>query len=784
MQLKINFYNPSCVVVLWDLTLFIKKTSLDYWLLQLHARRSILSRRLYETISDQPPDVRREVAHHYVVHTTSLLITDRERHGHTEVALLTEDVGHFEALPPSEEVVVEAEPVGRNIDGVPSLKDKTVFWETLAQDPFVLKTIGGYRLEFSEIPPLIYPTETIFHLPRSQQGVGELGEEITSLLRKGAIERVTAVTKGFFSSLFLVSKKGGGGRRPIINLKPLNHYIKKKPFQMSTIKDVSQAIRQDDWSITVDLKDAFLHIPIHLEYRRFLRFQWKGRVYQFCRLPFGLTSSPQVFMDKTRPLMEECRLRGIRVIFYLDDILVLADSYRQASAHRDVLLSLLRRAGFRRSPTKCRLTPNQVFPYLGLEWDSRRMRVLLPQDKMTQIASLSRRMLHTNSVRVSELMALLGKTNFACTIGTIELKTPTTVSTPRQWPVSEGSGQHHLRSKSLPALVDLASKEWTKYQFSLSRQCSSDRRFSERLGCTFQSQTSPRSMVSSSDEESYQLSRAPGGLPVPPALDIDYESPYHCATDRQHYGGGVLGEGGRYSIKSPVRTSSKDSQFCRGTSHQPTMPTNVLLARTVEHRSRHVVSPEGHLGVDVGTCNSKENFPTVRTTPDRPVCISEVETGVKVFHARSTRSQGIGHGCSSSELELQGSTVVRISPANANSSSIGRVHQFRVSVILVTPWWTRAPWIPELMSLSVSLPFCLPEGRSILDITYNTELSLPMVEWNISTAPSRRQGCRIKWPTSLALPGDQERGPSTRPCGTNGSRGVADRVWNLLPRLP
>ena len=180
-------------------------------------------------------------------------------------------------------------------------------------------------------------------------------------------------------------KEGGGGRRPIINLKPLNHYIKNKPFHMSTLKDVSQTIRQDDWSITVDLKDAFLHIPIHSEYHRFLQFQWKGRTYQFCRLPFGLTSSPQVFTDITRPLMEECRLRVIHVIFYLDDFLVLADSYRQASAHRDVLLSLLCRGGFRRSPTKCRLTPTQVFPYLGLEWDTRRMRVLLPQDKMTQI---------------------------------------------------------------------------------------------------------------------------------------------------------------------------------------------------------------------------------------------------------------------------------------------------------------------------------------------------------------------------------------------------------------
>ena len=682
--------------------------------------------------------------------------------------------------------MVEAEPVGRNIDGVPSLKDKTVFWETLAQDPFVLKTIGGYRLEFSEIPPLIYPTETIFHLPRSQQGVGELGEEITSLLRKGAIERVTAVTKGFFSSLFLVSKKGGG----------------QKAYHKL---EAPKSLHKKETLPNVNYKGC---LPGHSSRRLVNHSRFEGRISSH---PNSFRISPLSSIPVERKgvsiLPSPIRLNIVPPSVYGQNKAI--DGGMPSKGNTCHLLP-------RRHPGIGRLIQTSVSPQRrivvtsppsGLQEESNKMqtyphsgfsllgtRVGQQENESTPATrqddsnsfSVQKDVAHKFSPRVrtdgppgqDELC------HKGCTIGTIELKTPTTVSTPRQWPVSEGSGQHHLRSKSLPALVDLASKEWTKYQSSLSRQCSSDRRFSERLGCTFRSQTSPRSLVSSSDEESYQLSRAPGGLPVPPALDIDDESPYHCATDRQHYGGGVLGEGGRYSIKSPVRTSSKDSQFCRGTSHQPTMPTNVLLARTVEHRSRHVVSPEGHLGVDVGTCNSKENFPTVRTTPDRPVCISEVETGVKVFHARSTRSQGIGHGCSSSELELQGSTVVRISPANANSSSIGRVHQFRVSVILVTPWWTRAPWIPELMSLSVSLPFCLPEGRSILDITYNTELSLPMVEWNISTAPSRRQGCRIKWPTSLALPGDQERGPSTRPCGTNGSRGVADRVWNLLPRLP
>ena len=157
-------------------------------------------------------------------------------------------------------------------------------------------------------------------------------------------------------------KEGGGGQKAYHKLEALKSLHKKDTLPRVNYKG---CLPGHSSRRLVDLKDVFLHIPIHSEYRRFLRLQWEERVYQFCRLPFGLTLSPQVFTDITRPLMEECRLRGIRVIFYLDDILVLADSYRQASAHRDVLLSLLCQAGFRRSPTKCRLTPTQVFPYLG-----------------------------------------------------------------------------------------------------------------------------------------------------------------------------------------------------------------------------------------------------------------------------------------------------------------------------------------------------------------------------------------------------------------------------------
>ena len=206
---------------------------------------------------------------------------------------------------------------------VPCLGHYMTAWKDITSQPFVLQAVTGYRLDFVSIPPLLTlgPGRALTGSTRPSLTNATMGEEVEALLGKGAIERVHKNTLGFYSFPFLVPKKEGG-KRPVINLKPLNEYIRKKPFHMTTLKEVGQAIRHGDWSIIIDLQDAFLHVPVHKEYRRFLRFTHLEKVYQFRRLPLGLTSSPQVFTDITRPLVEHCRVKGIRVIFYLDDILV------------------------------------------------------------------------------------------------------------------------------------------------------------------------------------------------------------------------------------------------------------------------------------------------------------------------------------------------------------------------------------------------------------------------------------------------------------------------------
>ena len=64
--------------------------------------------------------------------------------------------------------------------------------------------------------------------------------------------------------------------------------------------------------VSIDLKDAFLSVPIHEQHRKFLRFQWNSSLYKFQCLPFSLTSAPCLFTKILRPVMTVIRRRGIR----------------------------------------------------------------------------------------------------------------------------------------------------------------------------------------------------------------------------------------------------------------------------------------------------------------------------------------------------------------------------------------------------------------------------------------------------------------------------------------
>lgn len=243
-------------------------------------------------------------------------------------------------------------------------------WKKCTKSKWVLRTITrGYRLQFATVPPK-------FNGLMSSQAHGHsamiLAEEISSLLDKKAIQQIPLGQRqtGFYSRYFLVKKKGGSGIRPILDLRALNSYLRRYKFRMLTHSALIRLVRPGDWFTSIDLKDAYFHIPIYPPHRKYLRFLFQGVTYEYTVLPFGLSLSPRVFVKCIEAALAPLRERGIRLATYLDDWLLLARSQEEAIVHTQIVLSHLRDLGFVVNTAKSVLQPSQSIAFLGLTLDS------------------------------------------------------------------------------------------------------------------------------------------------------------------------------------------------------------------------------------------------------------------------------------------------------------------------------------------------------------------------------------------------------------------------------
>ncbi|KAM8977380.1 LOW QUALITY PROTEIN: uncharacterized protein RCH25_043896 [Pelodytes ibericus] len=159
-----------------------------------------------------------------------------------------------------------------------------------------------YPADFSSPPLQLTPPHPI-HM--SQSDLSLVHEELSALRDKGAIERACG-DPCFVSNMFLVRKKSGEFR-PVINLRSLNQHVTYRHFKIEGIHLLRDLLRERDWFSRLDLKDAYLTVPVHRDHRRFLQFFWQKRLWQFTCLPFGLSSAPWCFTKLLKPVMEFLR---------------------------------------------------------------------------------------------------------------------------------------------------------------------------------------------------------------------------------------------------------------------------------------------------------------------------------------------------------------------------------------------------------------------------------------------------------------------------------------------
>lgn len=279
-------------------------------------------------------------------------------------------------------------------------------WAELIKDPWTVSTIRvGHRWSFKNRPPRVHFCAT--KLPPSKEKRLSLVQYIQDLLRKQAIVDVTPSQRGqgFYSPLFLLRKKAGDFR-PVLDLKKLNRSIRVETFRMESLQSILQAINRGEWMLSINLRDAYLHIPIHAEFQRFLRFTINSWHFQFRSLPFGISTAPRTFTKVLLPVIAHLRERGLRVHHY--HILLLSDNKESFIQHGGILVSTLQSLGWLINWEKSSIHPTQRMVFLGAELDTRENTVELPEEKIPPLIQKVKKAISAKRLPARTCLSILG----------------------------------------------------------------------------------------------------------------------------------------------------------------------------------------------------------------------------------------------------------------------------------------------------------------------------------------------------------------------------------------
>ena len=210
---------------------------------------------------------------------------------------------------------------------------------------------------------------------------------------------------GFYSRLFLVPKPGNRWR-PVIDLSSLKKFLAVPKFKMETPELIRASLRKGEWVTSIDLTDAYLHVPIHTLSQKYLRSCHKGIIYQFTSLPFGLATALLVFTNLVKEVKLIALQQEIRLHQYLD-WLIRAPSKQVCIEQTQKLLKLVKDLGFVVNLKKLELVPSQRFNFLGYHFLLDMALVKPTPDRLTKLQIFHRLSLKS-VISARTLMSTIG----------------------------------------------------------------------------------------------------------------------------------------------------------------------------------------------------------------------------------------------------------------------------------------------------------------------------------------------------------------------------------------
>ena len=216
----------------------------------------------------------------------------------------------------------------------------------------------------------------------------KIKEELEKLESEGIIEKITRPT-AWCAPMVPVTKKSGKVRL-CVDLKKLNLSVKRERYVLPTLEDVTSKLSGASVFSSLDATSGFYQIPLEEGSCELTTFITPFGRYCFRRLPFGITSAPEIFMRKMNEVLD-----GLEGTFaYMDDVLVYGNDREEHDKRLESVMKRLREVDLKLNKEKCVFAQSKLkflghkFTKSGIEPDGDKVSAILEMPEPTSVPLL------------------------------------------------------------------------------------------------------------------------------------------------------------------------------------------------------------------------------------------------------------------------------------------------------------------------------------------------------------------------------------------------------------
>lgn len=232
---------------------------------------------------------------------------------------------------------------------------------------------------------------------KSRQFSPEDSEFIKSEVYRMQQEGIIEESQSPWRAQVLVVKGESKKKRMVIDYsQTINRFTELDAYPLPKIETIVNEVAKYKFYSTIDLSSAYHQIPIVEGEKPYTAFEADGRLFQFKRIPFGVTNGVPAFQRVINGIISQEKL--VKTKAYLDDITIGGDSEEEHDRNLEAFLAVSHKYNLTINNEKSKFRQKSInllgylICYRSIKPDPERLRPLMELPVPKDIAALRRAM--------------------------------------------------------------------------------------------------------------------------------------------------------------------------------------------------------------------------------------------------------------------------------------------------------------------------------------------------------------------------------------------------------